>query len=200
MSIVRWNEITTSLRNLIVEGQLQPGDRLPSEKVLAAQWGVCRMTAHRAMSELEREGFVHRKRRVGAIVVPQHETSHVGAKDESANAILPAITGMNFGFPALPEGTRRVALLCFHANDFPRADYIHRFRAAMPPEYHVHLFDTENRPEREAEYLRRLSGEADAICIYTTCAVGNTPLLARILEEGTPVVCLDRCRRVRRTP
>ncbi|MBC7808249.1 MAG: substrate-binding domain-containing protein [Akkermansiaceae bacterium] len=189
MSTVRWNEITESLRNLIAEGQLQPGDRLPSEKVLAAQWGVCRMTAHRAMSELEREGLVHRKRRVGTIVIPQHETKHVGKADEVVENFT---SGMNPGFPTLPKGTKRVALLCFHVNDFPQADYIHGFRSSMPENYHVLLCDTENRPEREAEYLRRLSGEADAICIYPTCAVGNTPLLARIAEEGTPVICLDR--------
>ncbi|MBC8134868.1 MAG: substrate-binding domain-containing protein [Fibrella sp.] len=190
MSTVRWNEITDSLRNLISEGQLQPGDRLPSEKVLAAQWGVCRMTAHRAMSELEREGLVHRKRRVGTTVVPRHETNHVGkAEDVSDNPT----SGVNPGFPTLPEGTKRIALLCFHVNDFPQADYIHAFRSGMSSEgYYVLLCDTENRPEREAEYLHRLIGEADAICIYPTCAEENTPLLARIAETGTPVICLDR--------
>lgn len=190
MSTVRWNEITDSLKKLIVEGQLQPGDRLPSEKVLAAQWGVCRMTAHRAMSELERDGLVHRKRRVGTIVIPQHETKHVGETEDSS----PDFTlGMNPGFPTLPTGTKRVALLCFHINDFPQADYIHGFRDGMAADgYHVLICDTENRPEREAEYLRRLAGEADAICIYPTCAPGNTPLLSRMAEEGTPIICLDR--------
>ena len=58
MAQVRWTEIADSLRASITQGDLRPGDRLPSEKVVSAQWGVCRMTAHRALSELEREGLV----------------------------------------------------------------------------------------------------------------------------------------------
>lgn len=189
MSTVRWNEITASLRDLITEGQLQPGDRLPSEKVLAAQWGVCRMTAHRAMSELEREGLVHRKRRVGTIVIAPNETEPVGKAAEIIDLVT---SGMNSRFPTLPGGVKRVALLCFHVHDFPQADYIHGFRAAMGDDCYVLLCDTGNRVEQEAEYLRRLTGEVDAICILPTCGSANTPLLARIAEEGTPVVCLDR--------
>jgi DNA-binding LacI/PurR family transcriptional regulator len=189
MSTARWNEITTSLRNLILDGQLHPGDRLPSEKVLAAQWGVCRMTAHRAMSELEREGLVHRKRRVGTIVALKTDMQPEGKADEITGDLM---GGVYPGFLPRTPDTKRVALLGFHIHDLPQADYFHGFRDGLPDNYDVLICDTENRPEREAEYLRRVTGEADAICIFPTCASINTPLLAQIVEEGTPILCLDR--------
>ncbi len=186
MASVRWNEITESLRNLIQEGHLLAGDRLPSEKVLAAQWGVCRMTAHRAMSELEREGLVHRKRRVGTVVASPKGAEAVDSDKEPFSA------NVDSGFPTRSKDVKRIGFLCFHVHDFPQADYIHGFRGSLPENYHVLLCDTENRPEREAEYLRRLLSEADAICIFPTGAPQNNTLLERIVEEGTPLLCLDR--------
>ncbi len=85
-----------------------------------------------------------------------------------------------------------VALLFFHTNDFPQADYIHGIRAALPDEYHLLLCDTHDDPLREAQYLRRMQKEADGILCYPTCAAQNTPLMRRLIETGTPVVCVDR--------
>jgi DNA-binding LacI/PurR family transcriptional regulator len=162
----RWNEIAKSLQSAIARGEMQPGDRLPSETDLAATWNVCRATAHRAMTELHRQGLVTRKRRVGTIV------SHR----------KPVVSPRKGG----------VALLFFHHNDFPQVEYLHGFRAALPDEYHVLFCDIKNDPQREALYLQRMQEEADAICCYPTCDPANTVLLQKIIESGTPLVCLDR--------
>lgn len=56
------------LKNKIMEdiegGKLKHGDKLPSERELAEQYGISRMTARHTLSILEREGVV--ERRVGA--------------------------------------------------------------------------------------------------------------------------------------
>ncbi|MCM3163211.1 GntR family transcriptional regulator [Metabacillus litoralis] len=56
------------LKDKIIEdieiGKLKHGDKLPSERDLAAQYGISRMTARHTLSALEREGLV--ERRVGA--------------------------------------------------------------------------------------------------------------------------------------
>lgn len=176
MSAARWNEITESLRQSIAEGALRPGDRLPSEKVLAAQWGVCRMTAHRALSELERAGLVARKRRVGTVVREQQ------TEEDASPRHVPVPKG---------AGTRHVALVFFHTNDFPQVDYAHGFRAGLPGDHHLLFCDTGNDAAVEAEYLKRLTREADAIALYPTCAPENTPLL-REMAERVPLICLDR--------
>lgn len=56
------------LKNKIIDdiesGKLKHGDKLPSERELAEQYGISRMTARHTLSILEREGVV--ERRVGA--------------------------------------------------------------------------------------------------------------------------------------
>ena len=51
-------QIITQIQQRIVTGQLQPGDRLPSVRDLAAEAGVNPNTMQRAMTELEREGLL----------------------------------------------------------------------------------------------------------------------------------------------
>lgn len=187
MAGVRWTEIAETLRASIAAGELRPGDRLPSEKVVAAQWGVCRMTAHRALSELEREGLVLRKRRVGTVVrAAAHEATGPSAAEE-----LLIDGGAEERAPSGPA----VALLAFHMNDFPQVEYVHGVRAGLDGGRHLLLCDTGNTARGEADWLRRLLAEnapAAGVALYPTCAPENTPLLARLIERGTPVACLDR--------
>jgi GntR family transcriptional repressor for pyruvate dehydrogenase complex len=57
-----FDEITAQIRGLIEDGQLQPGDRLPSERELAPQFGVSRNTVREALRMLEISGVVTLKR------------------------------------------------------------------------------------------------------------------------------------------
>jgi GntR family transcriptional regulator len=52
----------------------RPGRRLPSENGLASHFHVSRMTARRALSDLEREGYVVRIQGKGSFVKPRHFT------------------------------------------------------------------------------------------------------------------------------
>jgi GntR family transcriptional regulator len=51
-------------------GELQPGDAVESERELAKIHGVSLMTARHALTTLEREGLVQRKRGSGTFVAP----------------------------------------------------------------------------------------------------------------------------------
>ncbi len=46
------------LRSLIFSGQLAPGDKLPSERELAAHFGIARITLRAALRSLEQYGFL----------------------------------------------------------------------------------------------------------------------------------------------
>lgn len=167
MSATRWDEIAGALRARIVEGGLKPGDKIPSEADLAVEWGVCRMTAHRAVAELGRQGLVVRRRRAGTVVAAPR--------------------------PARPDSAARmVALLFFHTNDFPQVEYIAGFRGGLSERDHVLFCDTNNKTENEAVYLKRFLTEADAVCCYPSGDPANTPLLRRLIDAGKPVICLDR--------
>ncbi len=53
-------QIGEQLAEAIASGALAPGDRLPPERVLAAELGVSRMTVRQALGALERRGLIAR--------------------------------------------------------------------------------------------------------------------------------------------
>jgi GntR family transcriptional repressor for pyruvate dehydrogenase complex len=74
-------KVVDRIRGLIISEQLRPGDRLPSERTLAASMGVGRVTIREAMRVLEASGVV--EIRVGArggAVVTSPSLSGIGAR------------------------------------------------------------------------------------------------------------------------
>ena len=61
-------QIALWMRRAILDGQLQPGQRLPSTKTLASELGVSRNTASSAYEELQAEEFIERTVGSGTIV------------------------------------------------------------------------------------------------------------------------------------
>ncbi|MFG3495428.1 GntR family transcriptional regulator [Streptomyces sp. NPDC047928] len=60
--------IAADLRRRITGGELSPGDRVPSTRRLAEQWGVALATATKALTTLRLEGYVEARPRVGTVV------------------------------------------------------------------------------------------------------------------------------------
>lgn len=54
-------DVVEQIEQVILSGQLQPGDRLPSERELAEQFGLSRMTIRDALRILESTGFIEIK-------------------------------------------------------------------------------------------------------------------------------------------
>lgn len=67
------SEISAHLEKLIAVGELRPGDRLPSERDLAARLGVSRASLREAMHELEAKHLVERRPGRGTTVLPAPE-------------------------------------------------------------------------------------------------------------------------------
>ncbi len=63
-----WSAIATALRGDISEGRYAPGDKLPTEAVLAERFGVNRHTVRHALAKLVEEGLVRTRRGAGAFV------------------------------------------------------------------------------------------------------------------------------------
>jgi len=53
-----YEQIITQVKGLIISGQLQEGDALPSMRLLAKELRISVITTKRAFEELEREGFI----------------------------------------------------------------------------------------------------------------------------------------------
>lgn len=63
-------QVVEYLRNCIEHGDLQPEDKLPSERVISEQLKTTRVTAREALKQLEAEGAIYRSNRRGWFVTP----------------------------------------------------------------------------------------------------------------------------------
>jgi GntR family histidine utilization transcriptional repressor len=71
-----YKKVKSHILDGIASGRWGEKDRLPSENELVSEFGISRMTAHRALHELNREGVVLRVPGLGTFVAPQRATSH----------------------------------------------------------------------------------------------------------------------------
>ncbi len=60
--------IRGDLEREILSGERRPGDRIPVEHALMAQYGCSRMTVHKALAALATAGFIERRKRAGSFV------------------------------------------------------------------------------------------------------------------------------------
>ncbi|MFF6840504.1 GntR family transcriptional regulator [Streptomyces tanashiensis] len=60
--------IVTAIRRRIADGELAPGDRVPSTRQIAGEWGVALATATKALTTLRLEGLVEARPRIGTVV------------------------------------------------------------------------------------------------------------------------------------
>ncbi|MEU4843312.1 AAA family ATPase [Nocardia testacea] len=66
-------QIARELRNEIEAGQLRPGDKMPTTRKLADQWGVGLGTVNKAMDQLLSEGLIVSRARSGRVVAEPSE-------------------------------------------------------------------------------------------------------------------------------
>jgi GntR family transcriptional regulator of arabinose operon len=163
MSKALWHQMFTDLKKGIEAGVYSPEQPLPSENELAAKWGVSRLTAHRALYELQRAGLVMRRRKIGTVVLP----------------------------PSAPEPVR-IAALFFHSSDYFQGTLLGSVRAGLSENVHLSYVDTNRDAAAEANALIRMSEESDGIVLFPTCDPQNSSLIARLCREGKSIVCIDR--------
>ncbi|MET9748509.1 GntR family transcriptional regulator [Streptomyces ardesiacus] len=64
----KYLQIAHFIRDQILRGDLRPGDEVPSERQLAADWKVSRPTAARSLEALSRQGLVEKRQGSGTYV------------------------------------------------------------------------------------------------------------------------------------
>ena len=69
--------VKKSITDAIARGDLHPGDRVASEAELVLKFGVSRMTAHRALRELQDVGVLTRLPGVGSFVADPSAKGHI---------------------------------------------------------------------------------------------------------------------------
>lgn len=75
-----WSAIAVTLSEEIGLGHYRPGDKLPTEAMLAARFGVNRHTVRHALSDLSARGLVHSRRGAGVFVTQRPTDYPIGRR------------------------------------------------------------------------------------------------------------------------
>lgn len=75
-----YEQISTQIKNLIICGELNEGDSLPSMRTLAKELRISVITTKRAYEELERDGFIESFTGRGSFVLKQNKNILVEEK------------------------------------------------------------------------------------------------------------------------
>lgn len=67
-----YEQITSQIKNLIITGELKPGEALPSMRLLAKELRISVITTKRAYEDLERDGFIESVTGKGSFVSCQN--------------------------------------------------------------------------------------------------------------------------------
>ncbi len=99
-------QVATLLRNRITEGQMRPGERMPTLDELEREFGVARVTVRQAVELLEKEGLVRREQGRGTFVTPNmrerrwlHLTSDMDSLSRSIGAHVPRFVAVREPLP-----------------------------------------------------------------------------------------------------
>jgi DNA-binding LacI/PurR family transcriptional regulator len=158
-----WRTIAEKIRRRIEDGELAAGARLPSEDALAVEWGVNRHTAHRALHELQRQGYLVRQRRWGTVVASRETRRH-----------------------------NRIAFVVAIGYGSFVGELMRAIERNLGEEVHLLVADTQDDPQREAWHLRRLRNEVDGILCFPTGDPESAPIFRELMDDGFPVVFVDR--------
>ena len=91
-------QVAAHLERLITLGDLNPGDRLPAERDLAADMRVSRASLREAMHELEAKKLIERRPGRGTVVLPPPEHvrdlyEHISVEDRKLRFVVEVVSG-----------------------------------------------------------------------------------------------------------
>jgi GntR family transcriptional regulator len=126
-ALPKYVQIADHIRDLILRGELRPGDEIPSERRIVEEWRVSRPTATRALAALRAEGLVEARQGSGTYVREQpritrrardryargRATGHIYTTDERSEILDAGLTeaseavALSLGLPTGAPAIRR---------------------------------------------------------------------------------------------
>lgn len=83
------DKIVSQIMNMVREGSIKPGEKLPNEAVLSEQFGVSRGILREALTQLQSQGYIRRKPKDGTYI--QEDIQNI-MMNESMNDLLKQAT------------------------------------------------------------------------------------------------------------
>jgi DNA-binding LacI/PurR family transcriptional regulator len=159
--------VYSNLCRRIGDGAWRADERLPSERALAEELGVCRVTVARAVNRLVQEGVVRRRRGSGTFVTAQTDQPRPATGD--------------------------IGLLIPFSGDGYSSHIVKGVASVLSDAgYHVLFHDTRSDWRRESHQIQRLRGRVDGFLVFPADPGRNDDVYAGIMAEGTPLVFVDR--------
>lgn len=163
------------------EGRLRPGDRVPSEKELAEEFGVSRITSRRALRDLEEARLLLRVRGKGSFVADP----------------LPDLTDLD---PRGGDGrathvsTRTIALLAPDiAESYGLGLMLGVEERATEKGYHLFVRRTRGHREEEDRAIDAFrEAGVDGLIVFPVHGEYHNERLLRLIVDGFPLVVVDR--------
>lgn len=170
------DRVSIDIERFILEGQLEPGSKLPAERELAAHFGVSRVSIREALSELENRGLIDRKPGRGTIVLDPSRVT------ENMNLV--------FGIP-VPASSELSHIMELRAIIEPPIAKITASRAnARDIEQLTQLVEAMEQDPPKEKYAELDRAFHQAIALYT-----HNPLLAIINEQIAKNIAPSRADR-----
>ncbi len=205
MSQPLYGRIKDAIRRKILSGDWAEGFRLPSENALLVEFGVSRMTVHRALRELTSEGLLTRVQGLGTFVAGRRPVVSVVELRSVAREIadrgnghratvrkLEAVTaderlGREFN---LPQGARLFHSVIVHCENEVPIQYEERWvNPAVAPDY----LNQDFAAQTPTDYLMQLESAPEVEQVIE--AVLPTPETAQALAIDVRQPCLRVTRR-----
>ncbi len=130
-------QITQLIRQQIESGSLKPGDMLPTQRELAALWGVGEVTIRRALRDLASEDLLNARPGSGTVVLDPRNDRATPPASNDVLTVGVACTDLADGYPflrpiiqGLREDGHEVALRLF---DIPTQERVDEALAHAPP-------------------------------------------------------------------
>jgi GntR family transcriptional regulator, arabinose operon transcriptional repressor len=180
-----YHRILEELRARILGGDLSPGDRIPTEKELMASYATSRITASRAVNELEALGYLVRLKAKGSFVTPR---SHWRDGTRSSQASVPRAS-IAFVMPA-PAGKISIEIEILHGAELECRDrgYTLEVRSVAG----ITTDDVERRRIEKGIIADALGDGSAGVIIYPCSSLDSPEVYNRMACRGFPFVLLDR--------
>jgi len=161
-----YNDLAENIRS----GVLKPGDRLPTEAQLMTTYGVSRITASRAMSELAKDGLIVRTRKIGSVVAQEPAPPPFATFEEE---LIPLVVPIN-------------------ATD--AGDLINGIQQrAQEYGFVIPLYNTNRDLNTERQVLEDLlKKDIGGLICYPLESYRNIDVYLEFLKRQIPIVFLDR--------
>jgi GntR family transcriptional regulator, arabinose operon transcriptional repressor len=179
MKLSLYEQLYSHVADAINSGRLKPGDRVPSEKELAEQFSVSRITSKKALERLYQDGLIDRIRGKGSFV---------------ADDVIPQETGRASIKSNGQESSKLIGVIVPDYSDAYGLKLVQAIEEqSAKSDYHIVIKRSYGMQDREEEAIRSLVhlGVSGLIIFPVHGDYYNQELLRLVLSHF-PVVLVDR--------